>query len=147
MTDTSGDSPYLLGIASLTSGRTGDALEWFREAVEETGSPIASSYLAYCLARENGTYREAISLCMDALKEEPRASDIFLNLGRIYLLSGHKRSAIRAFQLGLRYGKNTEISAELKRLGQRKIPLFPSLPRTHVINKFMGKLFSQLHLR
>jgi Flp pilus assembly protein TadD len=147
MIDTHGDNPYMMGIATLASGRTAEALEFFRMAVKETGSPVASSYLAYCLARQNGTYRESISDCMDALKLEPRAPEIFLNLGRIYILSGHKRSAIRSFQLGLRYGRNTEISIELKRLGQRKNPPLSFLPRDHPLNKYMGKFLSRISLR
>ena len=67
---------------------------------------MACSYLAYCQAKMNGTYGETISLCMDAIKEEPKNSTIYLNLGKIYLLSGHKRSALRSFQLGLRYQKS-----------------------------------------
>jgi tetratricopeptide (TPR) repeat protein len=142
-----GENPFVMGIMSLLSDRPDEALECFREAVEETGSPVASSYLAYCLARQNGTYRDAIYLCMEALKEEPRSPEIFLNLGRIYIMSGHKRSALRSFQLGLRYGYNTEIAAEMKNLGLRQRPPFPFLPRNHAINKFMGKFLSRLNLR
>jgi tetratricopeptide (TPR) repeat protein len=142
-----GEKPFITGIAALASGRPAEALECFRIEVEANGSPVASSYLAYCLARQNGTYRDSISRCMEALKEEPRAPEIFLNLGRIYILSGHKRSALRSFQLGLRYGKNAEINHELKRLGHRKRPPFTFLPRNHVINKFMGKILSRIRLR
>ena len=147
MVDTHGDNPYMMGIATLASGRTAEALGFFRMAVEETGSPVASSYLAYCQARQDGTIRESISRCTDAIKLEPRAPEIYLNLGRIYLLSGHKRAAIRSFQLGLRYGRNTEISIELKRLGHRKNPPLSFLPRSHPLNKYVGKFLSRISLR
>ena len=147
MADTHNNDPFMMGIATLASGHPAEALDWFRIDVEANGSPVASSYLAYCLAKQNGTYRDAIAMCMEALRVEPRAPEIFLNLGKIYILSGQKRSALRSFQLGLRYGRNPEISNELKWLGQRKNPPFSFLPRNHVLNKFTGKILSRIRLR
>jgi hypothetical protein len=35
----------------------------------------------------------------------------------------------------------------MKRLGQRKRPPFPFLPRNSAINKYMGKVLSRFNLR
>ena len=140
-------NPFLMGREALSAGRVSEALEWFRKAVAEEKTPVACSYLAYCQARKTGEYRETIGICMDAIKEEPQNSAIYLNLGKIYLLSGHKRSALRSFQLGLRYGRNAEIAYELQRLGIRKAPPLPFLPRTHMVNQLIGKLMARIGVR
>ena len=140
-------TPFEEGLRALSAGRTNEALDWFEKAVAEEKTSVAVSYLAYCRAREKGAIKEAVALCMDALKDEPKNTEIYLNLGRIYLLSGHKRSALRAFELGLRYGKNADIEAEFKRIGRRKSPPIPFLDRSNPINKILGKILRKLGMR
>jgi tetratricopeptide (TPR) repeat protein len=141
------ENPFEVGLKALATDRLADALKWFRKAVEENKSPLACSYLAYCLAMEEGSYREAVAICMDAMKDEPQNPGIYLNLGRIYLLSGHKRAALRAFQLGLRYGKNPEIVREFNRLGRRLSPPLPFLTRANPLNKMLGKIMKKVGMR
>ena len=139
--------PFEEGIRALNTGRAGEALDWFAKAVEEEKTPLACAYLAYCRAKEQRKYREAIALCTEALKEEPKNSEIYLSLGRVYLLAGQRKSAIRAFDLGLRYGKNPQIVNELILLGRRKAPPLPFLSRTNPLNRLLGKFLKKLGLR
>ena len=139
--------PFEVGLNALATERTADALAWFRKALEAEESPLTCSYLAYCLAKEDGLYKEGIALCMTAIRDEPKNPEIYLNLGRIYMLSGHKRSALRAFQLGLRYGGNPQILNELTLLGRRKSPPIPFLSRDSAVNIMLGKLLKKLRLR
>jgi tetratricopeptide (TPR) repeat protein len=141
------ENPFEVGLKALATDRTTDALEWFKKAVEENKSPLVYSYFAYCQAKEDGNYREAVAICMDALKNEPQNPEIYLNLGRIYLMSGHKRAALRAYQLGLRYGKNPEIVREFNRLGRRQHPPLPFLPRANPLNKMLGKFMKKVGIR
>ena len=141
------ENPFEVGLKALATDRMDDALKWFRKAVEENRTPLACSYLAYCLAKEEGNYREAVAICMDAMKDEPQNPAIYLNLGRVYVLSGHKRSALRAFELGLRYGKNQEIVNEIDLLGWRQNPPLPFLPRANPLNKMLGKIMKKVGLR
>lgn len=141
------NNPFLMGQEALTARKTAEALNWFRKAVEQHSTPVACSYLAYCEAKECGNYRETVALCMDAIKQEPKNPTIYLNLGRIYLLSGHKRSAMRSFHLGLRHGKSPEIAEELRLLGWRKPPPLPFLARDAALNKFLGKFLARIGLR
>lgn len=141
------EMPFQEGLRALVAGKTGNALEWFEKAVDEENTPVAISYLAYCRAKQDGGFREAVALCMDAMKEEPRNSEIYLNLGRIHLLAGQKRSAIRAFELGLRYGGTPHIEHELKCLGRRKAPPLPFLARGNPINRLLGKIMKKLGMR
>lgn len=140
-------TPFQEGLRALSAGRTGEALDWFEKAVEEEKTAVAVSYLAYCRAREKGAIKEAVALCMESLKDEPKNPEIYLNLGRTYLLSGHKRSALRAFELGLRYGQNADIEAEFKLIGRRKSPPIPFLDRRNPLNKFLGKVLKKLGMR
>jgi hypothetical protein len=84
---------------------------------------------------------------MAARKEEPKNSDIYLNLGRVHLLTGNRKQAIQVFRLGLRHGRNSRIIAELTALGLRKEPPLPFLQRSNPVNKFLGKLMTRLWLR
>ena len=135
------------GLKALNAGRTDEALELFEKAVTETRTPLASACLAYCRAKENGKVKEAVALCMEAMKEEPKNPDIYLNLGRIYLVAGQRKSAIRAFDLGLRCGRSPQIESELSRLGRRKSPPLPFLSRSNPVNVTLGKLLKKLGLR
>ncbi len=135
------------GIAALSSGNTSLALKQFEEALELEESPELFSHLAYCLAKENQDFPQAITLGRSALRDEPWNSTHYLNLGRTYLLSGRRQDAIRTFRDGLLHENNPRIQEELARLGTRKYPVIASLPREHPFNKFFGKVFTRLKLR
>ncbi|HOP40584.1 MAG TPA: hypothetical protein PLI53_06035 [Geobacteraceae bacterium] len=135
------------GIAALNSGNSYLALKNFEEAAEIDESPELLSYLAYCLAKEKNDFSRAIALGKVTLEEEPWNSVHYLNLGRIYLLSGQRKDAINTFRDGLLHENNSKIKNELSRLGIRRYPVFASLPREHFLNRFIGKLFSKLKIR
>ncbi len=135
------------GREALAAGDTKTALECYRSLVALERRPEFCSALAFCLAREKGQYKEAVSLCNEAVKREPKEVRHFLLMGRIYLLAGRKKEAIRVFNLGLRHGASPEIRAELKKLGTRKPPPLPFLARENPLNVFVGKLMSRWGLR
>ena len=135
------------GIAALSAGNTSLALRHFEEAAELDESPELLSHLAYCLAKENSDFPQAITLGRSALRDEPWNSTHYLNLGRIYLLAGRRQEAIRTFRDGLLHENNPRIQEELARLGTRKYPVIASLPREHPFNKLFGKIFTRLKLR
>lgn len=127
--------------------------------------PVVRSYLAYCMAKERGQYREAIRICEAALAVEPHNPAHYLNLGRVYLLAKHKSKALATFRKGLSADavKGTSANAEctadarakqqalilqqLRQLGIRRRPPFPSLPREHRLNRVAGKVLANLGLR
>ena len=141
------ENPFDQGLKELYAGRTDLALDSFEKAVAEENTPLACSYLAFCLAKEEGRYKEAVALCMDARKEDPKNSDIYLNLGKVHLLAGNRKQAIQVFRLGLRLQRNSRIVNELNVLGQRKSPPIPFLQRSHPLNKYLGKILTKLWLR
>ncbi|HEY6009775.1 MAG TPA: hypothetical protein VIU40_15725, partial [Geobacteraceae bacterium] len=135
------------GSEALKKGDTATALSCYEKLFAVERSPEVCSSLAFCLAKEKGAYREAISLCNEAIKKEPKQTRHFLLLGRIYVLADRKKEALRAFHLGLRHGGSPEIEAELRRLGTRKPPVIPFLKRENPINKYLGKLLYKWGLR
>ncbi|HSK11310.1 MAG TPA: tetratricopeptide repeat protein [Vicinamibacterales bacterium] len=152
-------------IAVIDWGDTLHGLIALEGAPSLRGIPVVSSYLAYCMAKERGQHREAIRLCEAALKAEPHNPAHYLNLGRIYVLTNQKTKALAAFRKGLSSDATTDnspaaespaegrakqqalILAELRKLGIRKRPPFPSLPRDHALNRVAGRLLARLGLR
>lgn len=135
------------GVDALMNGDGNRALAFFEQAVAISRAPLYCTNLAYCLAKERGDFRQAISLCREAIKDEPKNSIHFLALGRIHLLAGQKKEAIRIFSMGLRHEKNNEIMDELNRMGCRKAPAFPFLDRENPLNRYLGKLLTKIGWR
>lgn len=135
------------GIQALNEGNSVAALAFFEKAVQISNTPLNRSYLAYCLAKERGQFKKAISLCEDAIKEDPANSVHYLNLGKVYLLHGNREEAIRIFREGLKLEDNPQIRDELVNLGIRKTPVISFLPRSNPLNKYLGLLLARLGLR
>ncbi|NOZ24700.1 MAG: hypothetical protein GXO94_01200 [Nitrospirae bacterium] len=140
--------------------RTGDsrALDATVKALEEfPEDPLLISYHAYLTATVGNEYDRAVELCREASRrlKESEASAIdfpyplfYLNVGRAYLMANMKKDAIESFQKGLSFDPgNREIISELKSLGMRKRPIFPSLSRSHPLNKYPGIILTRLKLR
>jgi tetratricopeptide (TPR) repeat protein len=112
-----------------------------------TESPEMLSLMGYSLAREAGQFRKAIEMCLRAIALNPHNSEHYLHLGRIYLLAGKKKLAIKTFRQGLKTCKDARILDELRLLGIRRFPPFASLSRSHVINRVTGKILRILKLQ
>ncbi len=138
---------FNMGTEALAWGNTRYALEQFRKLVAIERLPIYCSNLAYCLAKEKREFKQAITLCNEAIKKEPKNSAHFLNLGRIYLLAGQRKDAIRFLRMGLRYEHSREIIAELDMLGARKSPPIPFLKRENPTNKYLGIILDKMGMR
>ncbi len=129
------------GIELAKEGRYEEALNIFEEDLCFTTHPEAMSYYALCLASVESRYDQAISLCLMAVEREFYNPDIYLNLGRIFLLNGQKAVAHKAFRKGLSFdNSHAGLISELKRLGLRRKPVVPFLPRSNSVNKFLGRL-------
>lgn len=135
------------GMDAIRSGRTDIALQPLEKANEQVDSPEIQSHLAFCIAKELRDYQRAEYLCESAISEDPGSSVHYLNLGRILLLAGRKRDAIRVFRDGLLHENNPSIKDELKRLGSRRYPIISSLPREHGVNRVLGKLLYRFRSR
>lgn len=147
MHDTEAERLFTRGLEALAEGNTLSALSFFEKAIHTQYSPVISSYYALCIAKERGQVSKAISLCEDAIKREPQNSQLYLNLGRIYLIDNNKTDAIKTFREGLNYEANQQIVDELNKLVIRKPPVFSFLKRSNPINKYLGIILKKLRLR
>jgi len=135
------------GVKTLNEGNILAALSHFEKALIIEKNPVISSFLAFCIAKERGQVQKAISLCKNAINEDPENSFHYLNLGKIYLLEKEKEEAVNIFRQGLHHEENQQIVAELNKLGTRKSLIIPFLKRSNFINKYLGIILSRLKLR
>ncbi|OGQ02690.1 MAG: hypothetical protein A2W38_05440 [Deltaproteobacteria bacterium RBG_19FT_COMBO_58_16] len=133
------------GLEMARDGRYKEALSIFEEDLCFTQHPTATSYYAVSLANVEGNYDKAISLCLMAAEKEFYNPEIYLNLGRVFLLNGQKAVAVRAFRKGLKYDNcNMGLLVEMKRLGLRKRPVITFLPRQNLFNRCLGRLVARM---
>lgn len=135
------------GLEALERDQVFLALSCFEQAHTLRENPVYCSSLAFCVARTRSSYEEAIGLCRAAMSRETGNPTHYLHLGRIYLLAGQKNMAVETFRNGLKQGHDPRIVRELDDLGLRRPPLFPSLDRSHPLNKYGGLLRSRLGCR
>jgi len=135
------------GLKAMHDGETLMALMSFEDAARISKPPLVRSCLAYCLAKEKRLYSKAIAMAMSAKQENPQKSLFYLNLGRIYLLAGYKKSAMTTFRQGLKMERNPQIIDELKVLGFRKPPPLTSLARENPLNRMLGKCLTMANMR
>lgn len=133
------------GMRLAREGRYFEALKVFDDDLCFTQHPTAMSYYAVSLANVEGNYDKAISLCLMAAEKEFYNPDIYLNLGRIFLLNGQKSVAIKAFKKGLKYDEShNSLRKEIQDLGVRRRPVVSFLPRQSFLNKFLGILADRI---
>ncbi len=112
-----------------------------RKLVEDgSADPAHLSYCGLLMALTEGRFEEAVDLCRRAIqKDGRRASDLYLNLGRVLSMSRRRGEAIVALTEGLAlHPEDRRLRSELRHLVPRAKPAFRSLPRRHPLNKYAG---------
>jgi len=135
------------GIALLEKENVLEAMLLLEEAEKLNSTTKVRSHLAYCRAKANKEYKNAIKMCIEVLKEEPTIANHYFNLGRIYLLNNMRGPALRVFQKGIKLGPHPEMMREYRKFEKRKPPAISSLSRDHFLNRQLGKLLSRIGLR
>ena len=141
------DDSTLKGIAAAEEGDFSTAMIFLGRAAKFRNTPELHSYLAYCLAKEEGRIHSAAKVCRESIKRQPENSLHYLLLGRILLMAEEKTRAIKTFRSGLRASPNPKIISELKRLGLRKPAVLKNLNRSHPLNLVLGRIFSGIGIR
>ncbi|MBE9528809.1 MAG: hypothetical protein IME99_06185 [Proteobacteria bacterium] len=133
------DSNVNRGIALAKEGLYTDALTVFDQNLAFTQSPVAMSYYALCLATAEGFHDKAVSMCLMAAEKEFYNPEIYLNLGRVFLIDGQKSIAMKSFRKGLGYDTTHDgIVEEIRRLGVRRDPVVSFLRRDNAVNRLLG---------
>ncbi len=134
-------------IAEVKRGNTPLGLQLLKSAVVHPNQPKAHAWYGYCLAREKDEFSKGIALCKEALDINPREAEIYLALGRIFLLLNRREMAIGALKQGVKMDHSQDIGRLLEVLGIRHQPVFPFLKRRNLMNVTSGRLLSKIGLR
>lgn len=134
------------GLKAVDSGNYAMAMDKLDNAGQlgVARTPEFDAAYAVCLAALKQQYNHAISICRWAIELEPCESGHYLQLGRVYLHANQRKEALHCFKEGILYRRDQRIIKELKRLGDRRPPVFHQLPRGHFLNRVTGKLFAKL---
>ena len=141
------DELYRQGLAQLVLNRPEEALWSFRSALKLFRSCNALpswrclSYFGLSLALTNGAAMpEAVRACESALKNDKYDGQLYVNLGRVYLLTGRRAKAIQTFERGVQMdGDLPELHQALREADRRTPPVLPMLSRSHPLNVYLGK--------
>lgn len=98
------------------------------------------AYYGQAVARCEGRKQEGLKLCRVALTKEPFRPENHLNHAEVLLMLGSRRAAIRAMKEGLSLDPDHRGLLDLRRrLGIRRRPPIPFLPRGNPLNVWLGK--------
>jgi len=134
------------GIACCRRGNWNEGLRYLGQVAErgDAGSSLPGifySYLGYGIALREQRVREGLKLCRHSIKVEFYQADNYLNLARTCLLARDRSGAVRAVRDGLKIDPHHEgLLAVRADLGVRGQPVLPFLGRSHVINRFLGRV-------
>jgi len=138
------------GVAAWKAGNSRKASEYLLVACErfnEQEIRIPASVLslyAACLAHQ-GKLKEAVEMCREAIADEPHNAEAHLNLARVYLEAGARRKAIESLNRGLAIApRHPSLLVLRERLGRRKSPIVPFLPRDNPLNVALGRARASL---
>jgi predicted Zn-dependent protease len=137
---------FRLGLDYLRHNHLPEAANAFRCLFKEAPeNPLYMSYYGLILALFERNYQDGINFCRAAILLAVCESELYVNLSRVYSKAGQRKKALEALVEGLKYAANkTQLLGEMKRLGYRRRPVLPFLPRDHFLNKSLGKLTHRL---
>ncbi len=129
------------------AGAYGEAIDLYETKEFNESDPEAISYYALSIATVDGKVRKAAKLCHDAWKLDRNNPVIYHNLGKIYILAGRKKEALKVLKKGLQKpgGKDSGIATLINSLGRRRLPILSMFPRESRTNKFLGSLTAKFH--
>ncbi len=136
---------YRRGKDLLTRGSEAEAFDYFRTAHSlDRNNPRYRSYYGLGLALVERRFNEGLELCRSAAKEEFFNPELYHNLARVHLAFGFKAEGMRYVRRGLMIDPgNSGMLDELRRLGERRLPVLRFLPRRHPINRWLGRIRHQ----
>ncbi len=134
------------GLGALDAGRVEEAIDSLRAAHERAPEHARiRSNLGLAIARSDGDFTAARTLCEDAAKQEFFNPDLYLNLARVYLRFDRRSEALRYLRRGQMIDPGHEpIRRAIASLGQRRLPILPFLPRRHPVNRALGTARSKV---
>ena len=144
----SAENQFKKGLTALVDHNYKDATVFFKRAIDvdlarNRNKPDLRylSYYGLSLARAGMSTAEAITLCRQTVSRHKSHPVLWLNLGRVYAIAGKTQRALEAFDRGAQLAPGNRVVAnELAQLERRSDPVLRMLPRSHPVNKALGKL-------
>jgi predicted Zn-dependent protease len=142
MLDVDAFQDFRVGLARLRDGDAIAAIELLRQAAKrDPENPYYLSYFGLGLGHAEGMWGEAERLCHRAVCRGRRQAQLYLNLAEVYIASGRRQAASDTLALGLRYmPHDARLQDEFSRLIVRRSQVLSFLPRTHLVNRTLGRL-------
>lgn len=142
-------SLYNLAIEKINRNKFREALDHLIDALRiAPKNPLYLSYFGVCIAQVQGDFDRALRHCKQALDVLPLDPVLNVNLGKVYRLRGDNFNAHRIFVTAFQINKNhPSPAAELTRMGIRRPPVIPFLPRSNWANRHLGRLRAHFERR
>ena len=142
MLDVDAFQDFRVGLARLRDGDAIAAIELLRQAAKrDPENPYYLSYFGLGLGHAEGMWGEAERLCHRAVCRGRRQAQLYLNLAEVYVASGRRQAAADTLALGLRYlPHDARLQGEFSKLIVRRSQVLRFLPRTHPVNRALGRL-------
>jgi Tetratricopeptide repeat len=130
----------------LRGGRGKDSAALFRQIVASgSRDPKHLSYGGLVVATEEGDVKTGLAWCERALELAFYDPQMYINLARLHEQTGWKTQAAQVLRKGLRIDPgNKQLLAEIHRVSPRTPSAIRGLPRNHPLNRYLGKLKSEL---
>ena len=142
MLDVDAFQDFRVGLARLRDGDAIAAIELLRQAAKrDPENPYYLSYFGLGLGHAEGMWGEAERLCHRAVCRGRRQAQLYLNLAEVYVVSGRRQAAADTLALGLHYMPcDARLREEFSKLIVRRSQVLRFLPRTHPVNRALGRL-------
>ena len=129
------------GQELLRAGLEMAALEHFAQAHRARPDDARlRSYYGWAVAAIDHRFERGLGLCREALRADGSCPEIYLNLARVLMAHGRKAEGIRYLKRGLMVDpRDAALTQEWRRLGIRRRPVLPFLPRRHAVNRLLGR--------
>jgi len=135
---------FVEGVTYLKDRSIPDAIDSFQQAFESVGRADVyhNKYASYCgLARVLSGDASGLEMCREAAKSELHDGDVYLNLARAEWYFENRKATIIVLKKGLNIdNRHPGLRQMREQLGVRQRTSLPFLPRTHPLNKTLGKL-------
>jgi Flp pilus assembly protein TadD len=119
------------GVDFLQSGNPDAAITYLRNAVAaEVRNPYYLSFLGLAVGRAQRKWTAAWELCEAAHRMNPDEPQFYLNLAEVYASGDRRKDAHDLLELAVkRFGRDTDIARETRRLRKRSGQVLPFVAR------------------
>jgi Tetratricopeptide repeat len=112
-----------------------------RAWLRNTNDARVLSHYGMTLVRAEGDRQRGIRFCEEAVRRNPRSSEFLINLARALLETRNKEHAVRALVKAQSLDpQDAEVQRAFGMLGLRRPPVISFLPRSFILNRWLGML-------